>query len=78
MCRRWTSFFRSRCSPRPPAQARIAELGEEGFTYRVIGAREHVDVWTIAVQSTRADGKPLYDIMGFEVNKLTSEVGQMI
>lgn len=59
-------------------EARLKEIGEPGFTYTVIGTREHADVWAIAVQPYRPDGQPTYDYMGFDVVKLSGEVRHMI
>ena len=59
-------------------RSRVAEIGERDFTYPLAGVREHPEVWAVAVQPTRPDGQPLYDVMGFEVDKGTGEVRQMI
>ena len=58
-------------------QAWLAEIGQQGFSYSIAGAREHPDVWAIAVQVYRPDGQPLYDFMGLDVDKMTGEVRQM-
>ena len=54
--------------------ALLVEIGEQGFTYPLAGVREHPEVWAVAVQPTRPDGQPLYDVMGFDVDKVTGEV----
>jgi hypothetical protein len=59
-------------------KARLEEIGEQGFTYPLAGVREHADTWAVAVQPTRPDGQPLYDVMGFDVDKITGEVRHMI
>lgn len=59
-------------------RARLKVIGEKGFTYPLAGVREHPDIWAVAVQPTRPDGQPLYDTMGFDVDKLTGEVRHMI
>lgn len=59
-------------------RARLAEIGEQGFTYPLAGVREHAETWAVAVQPTRPDGQPLYDVMGFDVDKVTGEVRQML
>lgn len=59
-------------------RARLRDLGQAGFTYPVVGAREHANVWAIAVQPTRPDGAPLYGLMGFDVDKATGEVRHML
>jgi len=59
-------------------KARLVEIGEQGFTYPLAGVREHPETWAVAVQPTRPDGQPLYDLMGFDVNKVTGEVCQTL
>lgn len=59
-------------------KSRIADIGEQGFTYPITSVREHADIWAIAVQPTRPDGQPLYDYMSFDVDKVTSEVRHMV
>lgn len=58
-------------------KACLANIGEPGFTYAIAGVRDHPEIRAIAVQPTRPDGQPLYDIMGFDVDKATGEVHQM-
>ena len=59
-------------------EERVAEMAEPDLTYPLVGIREHPDSWAIAVQPTRPDGQPLYDIMGFDVDKRSGEVRQTI
>ncbi|SER02907.1 hypothetical protein [Sphingobium sp. YR768] len=59
-------------------EACIAYIGEQGYTYPITSIREHPKIWAIALQPTRPDGLPLYDIIGFDVDKVSGEVSQMI
>ena len=57
--------------------ARLAEIGQDGYTHTLAGVREHPETWSIAVQPHRPDGKPTYDVLGFDVLKETGEVRHM-
>lgn len=59
-------------------KARLVEIAEQGFTYPLAGVHEHPETWAVAVQPTRPDGQPLYDVMGFDVDKVTGEVRQTL
>jgi hypothetical protein len=59
-------------------KTRLVEMGEQGFTYPLAGIREHPDTWAVAVQPTRPDGQPLYDVMGFDVDKVTGKVSHWL
>lgn len=59
-------------------EACLADIAKPGFTYPIVGVRNHEKVWAIAVQPTRPDGQPFYDIIGFDVDKVTGEVRQMV
>jgi hypothetical protein len=52
-------------------------FGKQGDTFRVVGAREDLDIWYVSVQPYRPDGQPYYDVYGFDVVKATGEVRHM-